>query len=381
MSLSEAPKVKITHTTSEEICDEIWAGAFEYAKAAGYSLNPLVLMMLWSALLLTAKNELDKHDIFNDVQQKFARSFSKIYDVGIDQVELLADIKGRMQQFYAIISEEIGQLDSELDIYIFLELVENTNEAYFENCKGSLRERVHLFSTVKSLLSSHIYDILRDIDNPVMLQFEKTTHVNTHTNAPSAQPISPASTSHSQQKPTVQHSKSEKSGLPLAVWFLIVFALVVCLLVAIIYCAGGYDDILQEPKPTVSAMQQLDRPRSGTILYGFEAWDSSEITVTADGSNDYVVLLKDEQLEDRLVFYVRAGDTVTVGVPTDCFFVYFASGDKWYGFGKGRMFGEDTSYSKDDDLRDFIHYTWEYTLYPVSNGNFSETPINESEFF
>ena len=94
MSLSEAPKVKITPVTSEEICNEIWAAAFEYAKAAGYSLNPLVLMMLWSALLLTEKKELDKHDIFDDVQQKFVRTFSKIYDVGLDRVELLADIKG-----------------------------------------------------------------------------------------------------------------------------------------------------------------------------------------------------------------------------------------------------------------------------------------------
>ena len=74
-------------------------------------------------------------------------------------------------------------------------------------------------------------------------------------------------------------------------------------------------------------------------------------------------------------------ETVTVGVPADELYIYFASGTKWYGYGKGLMFGEDTSYSKDDELVDFSEYTWEYTLYPVNDGNFSETPSNENEFF
>ena len=77
-------------------------------------------------------------------------------------------------------------------------------------------------------------------------------------------------------------------------------------------------------------------------------------------------------------FYVRAGDTVTVGVPCEYLYVYFASGDTWYG--TSHLFGEDTSYSMDDTICDFTEYTWEYTLYPVSSGNFSQTPIDEDEF-
>ena len=34
----------------------------------------------------------------------------------------------------------------------------------------------------------------------------------------------------------------------------------------------------------------------------------------------------------------------------------------------------------DDEIKDFIRYTWEYTLYPVSHGNFSETPIDPEDF-
>ena len=128
------------------------------------------------------------------------------------------------------------------------------------------------------------------------------------------------------------------------------------------------------------ALKPIAKPKTGAILSGRE-YDESEITIHADSSYDYVVSLKDMRGHEYVSFYVRAGSTVTVGVPANYLYVYFASGKDWYGYGKGRMFGIDTVYSKDDECLDFTEYTWEYTLYPVTNGNFSETPSSEDEFF
>lgn len=119
-------------------------------------------------------------------------------------------------------------------------------------------------------------------------------------------------------------------------------------------------------------------PRSGDILSGSECFDGSELTITADSGSSYVVKLKTPSGVERLSFYVRAGDTVTIGVPAEYLYVYFASGDTWYG--KSRLFGDETYYSMDDEVLDFTEYTWEYTLYPVSSGNFSETPIDPDDF-
>lgn len=119
-------------------------------------------------------------------------------------------------------------------------------------------------------------------------------------------------------------------------------------------------------------------PRSGEILSGVEDQYGSTITITASSGESCVVKLKNSSGVTRLSFYVRAGDTVTVGVPCEYLYVYFASGDTWYG--EEHLFGENTSYSMDDDLLNFFEYTWEYTLYPVSSGNFSETPIDAEEF-
>ena len=136
---------------------------------------------------------------------------------------------------------------------------------------------------------------------------------------------------------------------------------------------SGYEKGLYTPRP-------IQKPASGTILTGGEYY-GSEITVHADSSYDYVVLLKDSNEVVLLAFYVQAGDSVTVSVPDERLYVYFASGKYWYGYGKGLMFGEDTDYSKDDHIKNFAKYTYEYTLYPVTDGNFSETPSNEDEFF
>ena len=135
----------------------------------------------------------------------------------------------------------------------------------------------------------------------------------------------------------------------------------------------GYEAGYSELKP-------LSMPSSGSILYGKE-YDESEITITASGEASYVVSLKNFKKRCLLSFFVRAGETVTVGVPAEYLWVHFASGNTWYGYGEGLMFGENTVYSKDDGLTNFTNSSWEYTLYPVYNGNFTETPSSESEFF
>ncbi len=142
----------------------------------------------------------------------------------------------------------------------------------------------------------------------------------------------------------------------------------------IIAIVGG---MTEEPDADAD-LTPVTEPRSGTILSGREVYDGSEITIHAASGHSCVVKLKTRSGTERISFYVRAGDTVTVGVPAEYLYVYFASGDTWYG--KADLFGSRTSYSMDDEIFDFTRYTCEYTLYPVNNGNFSETPIDAEDF-
>ena len=156
-------------------------------------------------------------------------------------------------------------------------------------------------------------------------------------------------------------------------WRKLLLGIGIFLLIIIVIVNG-----IKEDSDLDAGLTPVSEPRSGTVLVGREVYDGSEITVTASGGESCVVKLKTRSGTERMSFYVRAGDTVTVGVPAEYLYVYFASGDTWYG--TTHLFGEKTSYSMDDEICDFTEYTWEYTLYPVTNGNFSQTPIDEDEF-
>lgn len=120
-------------------------------------------------------------------------------------------------------------------------------------------------------------------------------------------------------------------------------------------------------------------PVSGTISIGqpYDGPEDSEITVHAS-YRDCVVKLKTAEGKAVLSFFVRAGETATVGVPPKVLYAYFAEGDQWYGW--SNYFGADTSYSMDPDPIDFSNYTIEYTLQMVSNGNLSLDHISASDF-
>ena len=148
----------------------------------------------------------------------------------------------------------------------------------------------------------------------------------------------------------------------------------------------GYDAAkaglhIELPSQSETVKTKLVRPATGAILSGKEYFHESEIKVTASSSSNYVVSLKNANGVERVTFFVRAGETATIGVPAEYLYVYFASGEDWYGYGEGLMFGDDTNYSKDNEIMDFAEGSWEYTLYPVTDGNFSETPSSENEFF
>lgn len=146
--------------------------------------------------------------------------------------------------------------------------------------------------------------------------------------------------------------------------------------------AQGYADGEKEGyKKGYSALKPVVKPSTGTILEGQEYLWQSKITVNAPSTQSCVVALKTSTGTTRLAFFVRAGESATIGVPKETLYVYFACGETWYGYRKGFMFGEETSYSKDGEPVNFASYTITYTLNPVYGGNFSDVPVSEGAFF
>lgn len=178
--------------------------------------------------------------------------------------------------------------------------------------------------------------------------------------------------------PTSQEGEKKTSKKP------IIF--IVVAIIAIALAAVLFSQPIDAPKTSTpisnttqtSNLKPAVEPSSGVLLESSVADCPSSLTISASSGSSCVVKVKYPSGSTALSFYVRAGETVTVSVPASNLQVYFASGETWYGI--KNLFGPNTYYSMDDDILDFANYTYEYTLYPVTNGNFSQTPIDASDF-
>ena len=135
---------------------------------------------------------------------------------------------------------------------------------------------------------------------------------------------------------------------------------------------------------------------SGTVVFGADATNrNSSLTISASPDSDCYVLVKyknelvystSQTLLDKMLknpskqfsFYVCAGESATVSVPTGASSVRYAIGSQWQG--PFRRFGNDTQYYSAGDDFDFTSNTYTLTLYSVANGNFTPTHIDSEAF-
>ena len=125
-------------------------------------------------------------------------------------------------------------------------------------------------------------------------------------------------------------------------------------------------------------MLPLPDPVNGQLFSGERLYWGQTLTIKCSLDRSCFVKVKDENYNEVMSFYVAAGCSAEVYVPAGYYYIYFAQGEDWYG--PEYCFGPDTSYTMDDELTDYVHYSWTYTLRPSVDGNFTETPINPEDF-
>ena len=128
--------------------------------------------------------------------------------------------------------------------------------------------------------------------------------------------------------------------------------------------------------------------------YGRPMSGNNEFRFKTASSCDYVILIK-RSYDDRYVDhkYVRGGNTVKIKVPDGTYNVFFYSGNGWNpnksvgactgGFVLGESFQKDGPITMKTSIDgDYLFYqTYEYTLYPVHNGNLELKYSNQYEAF
>lgn len=79
------------------LTDYLWAASFDFITHTDLQNNVLVGTYFWTAFLYSIKDILCKHDIYDNVLNKYVVSVSYYYNIPIHEVETLASLK-RFQQ-------------------------------------------------------------------------------------------------------------------------------------------------------------------------------------------------------------------------------------------------------------------------------------------
>lgn len=351
------------------VCADLWKHSIDYAQSVQHPNDPAYMTVAWTILLHAVRGTLDIHGLTEAVQNEYVYSISRVFSIPISEVEILAELKTLHKHLLQALTEKKLDIHTADGVHTAADILcdfaadEDNQE---ESPLATDQQIIKLMNTITHLQSS-VSSLITQASAPI-----------------ASRPATPAPAPKTSYTPPMQSksNSSSFSGRNLAT-LLLSLTVVFILVVLSIPTSSPTAESSQTVAPTTekNMLTELTQPVSGKILSGQEYTDGSEITVTASSGSSYVVSLKNAAGTTRVVFFVRAGETVTVGVPREKLYVYFASGDKWYGYKKGYMFGEHTAYSMDDEVKDFITYTWEYTLYPVTNGNFQETPTTEDSFF
>ena len=204
MSLSEASPVQITFNTAQDISNEILGGAIQFCKETGYKPNTKTLTFFWSAFLFAAKEELEEHQLIQDVMRSYTYSLGKVFRELSDDTQLQEHANELRQQYWNKISAIFLNLHTDTEIVAVLRLVNQENSQKSTSSADQPIENARKsFSRVSSIIRSNIYCILRRIDNSMSIQYKGVLDSIRFTN------ISQASTANKPRN--VENSRSAES--------------------------------------------------------------------------------------------------------------------------------------------------------------------------
>lgn len=132
--------------------------------------------------------------------------------------------------------------------------------------------------------------------------------------------------------------------------------------------------------PPTPMMEPQPLPKTGATNKPNLHGNSPLQIKTNAGSHYWVKIVNSYNEKDELAsFFIRGGETLDVNLPIGSYVVKYAYGDIWYG--RDYLFGENTGYSKADEVLEFYHgQGYVIELIQQLNGNLHTTAIDESQF-
>lgn len=149
--------------------------------------------------------------------------------------------------------------------------------------------------------------------------------------------------------------------------------------------SDGYRDYTQAeldgiPKSAYAQAVKYPMPSNAYFIIRPQGKCDSTLKINTSIGVNYVVKVAEARSgKTVLVYFLPAGSSHKINIPSGAFEIRYTCGTTWYG--EKSLFGPSASYSKADRVFDFRWGTgYELTLYRVPYGNLNTSEIREEDF-
>ena len=177
MSLSEAPKAKITFHTAQDISDEILGAAFHFCNETGYQQNIMVLTFFWAAFLHVTRSQLLEHELFDEVKERYAKSLSYVFPDIATNAGMRTSVEELSQHYWNNLSTDFGSIATEEELAALFQIADtiNTQNGTIASAPLAANPQV-VFRQIATALSAGVYRIIHQIENEEAIEYRSALH-------------------------------------------------------------------------------------------------------------------------------------------------------------------------------------------------------------
>lgn len=373
------------------VCKRLWSASIDFIEYTSFPQNTYCATFFWSAYLYSVHDILAKNNLLDLVEKEFISSVSTLFDIPLEEVELLAFLKKFQRTSISVFqsssldchsTEGISELLSHANAIMHND---NTAEAYIPTPADITEFMLGVLDVTEyavKLLSTDSHPP-QPVPSPQAEQFAAKP-----IKVPSFAPhVAPANDS-SVWAPAAPDRKRN-----------FVFILFISLFLAATLLISLYAFITALPDSQsgkltqqstastthpVESVERLATPANGKIIFNPIKEGVAPLSVeTTVYDNCYLILTEHNSTKIIMSFFVRANSTAEVLVPLGNYDIYYAVGESWYG--TTHLFGDSTYRAKFDESflfeKDSYGYSgWTIQMQPVTYGNLDSNPVDPEHF-
>ncbi len=174
-TLSTESPIILSTNPAKDISNELLDGAIQFCREVGYHQNITMLTFFWTAFLLSAKDELEKHNLIEETKNQYSKSLSDVFPKIAADAGLRKEANELHQLYWDNLYANFSDLRMEGEILAVLQIANKLNSRSNALSVDQIKVNPQInFSRIVTLINSNVNRILHHayMDSSARVQHE-----------------------------------------------------------------------------------------------------------------------------------------------------------------------------------------------------------------